>query len=41
VSLHGHHQWQFAIILRFPHVEAVHAWYNDPEVPLSMQSNDV
>lgn len=30
-SLAGHHQWKLGIIVRFPSLEAVHAWHNDPE----------
>jgi uncharacterized protein (DUF1330 family) len=41
-SLAGHHNWAIGVILRFPNLEAVHAWYNDPDyqkvIPLRTQA---
>ena len=30
-SLAGHHNWGVGSILRFPDIEAVHAWHDDAE----------
>ena len=30
-TLHGSRQWKVGIVIRFPDMAAVNAWYNDPE----------
>jgi uncharacterized protein (DUF1330 family) len=30
-TLHGSRQWKVGIVIRFPDMAAVQAWYNDPE----------
>ena len=41
-TLHGSRQWKVGIVVRFPDMAAVQAWYNDPEyqrvLPLRDQS---
>ncbi len=41
-ALKGNHQWKVGIVLRFPDIAAVHAWYSDPDyqkvIPLRDES---
>ncbi len=41
-SLVGHHKWSIGVIVRFPDIQAVRDWYNDPDyqkvIPLRTQA---
>ncbi len=43
-SLKGGNQWKVGIVIRFPDLAAVHAWYNDPDyqkvIPLRDEAYD-
>lgn len=41
-ALAGNHKWQLGIVIRFPDMNAVHAWHSDPDyqkvIPLRTQA---